>query len=241
MLYFPSKVAATVLGLVAAVKAIPTAEEPSPFSTDRGILVNHVVADYFPHAIGDLSHWDVSARYSGYNASTEAWLSSLDPTTVDTDEEKAKILIAAAYAKPFDEGDADMANDLDGIIGTIAGETSKEIAERAEKRDSHFIISHAHVVVWHACAAFFSCVSGTSCQFSIDVGKAPRSHCENQGGQNCYISWSTYKVQAGFFSRTWTNCNAEVNNEHDNSASCEGKGDNTGGDVCLSNRASGCS
>lgn len=240
MLCSPSQLAATVLGLVAAVAAVPTAEAPSDFSTDGGILLDHVAGDHFPHSVGDLSHWDVSARYTGYNSTTEAWLNSLDPTTVDTDEEKAKILIAAAYAKPYDEKDADMVNDLDAILGTIAGDTPKEIAERAEKRDAQFIISHAHVVVWHACSAFFSCVSGTSCQFSIDVGKAPRSQCQNQGGQSCCISWSTYKVQAGFFSRTWTNCDAEVRNEHDNSASCEGKGSNTGGDVCLSNRASGC-
>lgn len=228
-----------VLGLTgAAVAGLPSAEEMFP--SHAGVILQHDAIAYFPHALSDLSKWDVSTHYTGYNRTMESWLQSLDPASGASDREKAAILVSAAYAKEFSERDVDMVTDRDELIMAIKGQSKPRDVGLLDKRNSQYIISHAHVVVWHACSAFFSCVSGTSCSFSIDVGKAPRSKCENQGGQNCCISWSTYKVQAGFFSRTWTNCNAEVNNEHDNSASCEGKGDNTGGDVCLSNRGSGC-
>ena len=212
------------------------------FTAEGAVVVMHNAIDIFPLSKGDLSAWDVAARFRGYNQSMKSWLTAQDPHSGTTGEEKAQILMSVAYAKPFDHGDADMAGDVADLLGAIAGETPDQTAARLtlEGRDSRYIISKAHVILWHACQSFFSCVSGTTCHFDIQVGKAPRSECQSQGGQSCCISWSTYKVQAGFFSRTWTNCNAEVNNEHLSSASCEGKGSNKGGDVCLSNRASGC-
>lgn len=240
MLSSPAKLAGLVLGLASIAAAVPAVVPTHEFATDGGFIVTHKAVDYFPHALGDLSPWDIAVRFTGYNSTMESWLTGLDPGSGATDEEKARILISAGYAKPFDHTNTDMVGDVEALLGALAGETPEDLAKRIEQRNTQYLVSKSHVVVWHACAAFFACVSGTSCSFSINVGKAPRSQCENQGGQNCCISWSTYNVQVGFFSRTWTNCNADVNNDGLSSASCEGKGDNTGGDVCLSNRASGC-
>ncbi|KAJ7845668.1 hypothetical protein B0H13DRAFT_2363490 [Mycena leptocephala] len=156
----------------------------------------------------------------------ESWLTSLDPHSGATDEDKAKTLMSVAFAKPFDPSDKDMVDDMQALLDTVAGETT---STAVDKRDSQFIVSTSHIVVWHACAAFFSCVSGATCSFNLQIGQAPRSQCQNQGGQNCCISWSTYNVQAGFFSTTWTTCNQEVNDDGDSSASCEGKSSTQGG------------
>ncbi|KAJ7138931.1 hypothetical protein C8R46DRAFT_1200980 [Mycena filopes] len=233
--------AAVLLGL-ASVRTALASPSPAPapvneFATDGGIVVTHKAADYFPHAIGDLSAWDVSARFTGYNSSMESWLTSIDPHSAASDEAKAQALMSVAFAKPYDPTDGDMAADVQALLDTVAGKTTSTAVDR---RDSTFTVSLSHIVVWHTCAAFFSCVSGTTCSFNLAIGSAPRSQCQNQGGQNCCISWSTYNVQAGFFSTTWTTCNQEVNDDGDSSASCEGKSTTQGGDVCLSNRATGC-
>ena len=208
-----------------------------PVDVDDSIIITHDASDHFPDAIGDLSAFDVDVKYTGYDDATQEWLASLDPASGTTDEEKARILTEAAYAKPFDENDPDMTADVDAMLATIAGNTTA-----LDRRDgSTFRTSAAHAIVWTSCSAFFACVSGTTCNFSIDVGKAPRSQCQSQGGQNCCISWSSYNVKVGFFSRTWTNCNEEVKDAGISKASCEGYGGSAqGGDACLSNRASGC-
>jgi len=234
--------AAVILGL-ASVRIALASPAPAPvnqFSTDGGIVVTHKATDYFQNAVGDLSPWDISTRFTGYNASMESWLTSIDPHSAATDEDKAKALMSVAYAKAYDPTDRDMASDVQALLGAVAGKTTSTAVAIGDKRDSSFIVSHSHIIVWHACAAFFSCVSGATCTFNLQTGKAPRSQCESQGGQNCCISWSTYNVQAGFFSTTWTTCNQEVTAEGDTSASCEGKSNTQGGDVCLSNRATGC-
>lgn len=225
-----------ILGLAGLATAMPSAEEMFP--STGGVIIEHIASNYFPHAKADVSAFDVSTHFTGYNSSMEQWLESVDPSTGANDREKAAILVSVAYARNFTETNEDMVADRDMLLAAIAGTPVPR--STLEQRDAHYIISHAHVVAWHACKAFFSCVSGTSCKFDIKVNKAPRSKCQEQGGSNCCISWSTYSVQAGFFSRTWTNCNAEVNSKTGDNVSCEGKGDNTGGDVCLSNRGSGC-
>ncbi|KAH6885197.1 hypothetical protein B0T10DRAFT_492169 [Thelonectria olida] len=240
MMFSLAKFATFIFGLATVAVAVPAPASTKQFDTDGGFIVTHNAVDYFPHATGDLSPWDIAVRFTGYNSTMEEWLTSLDPSFGANDEEKAKILVSAAYVKPFDKNDPDMVGEVEALLGAVAGETTEDVAKRIEKRNTQYIVSLSHVVVWHACEAFFSCVSGATCSFSIDVGKAPRSQCQSQGGQNCCISWSTYKVQAGFFSRTWTNCDVDVQNSGHSSASCEGKSDSTGGDVCLSNRASGC-
>lgn len=201
------------------------------------VTVTLAASDHFPHAKGDLSPFDVDVKYVGYNASTQSWLTSLNPASGASDEEKAMIMTEAAYAKPFDADDPDMTADVNSLLATIAGN-----ATALEKRDgSSFKVVAGHAVKWAACAKVFGCLSGSTCTFTLNVGKAPRSQCQSQGGSNCCISWSDYNVRVGFFSTTWTTCNDEVTAQQMSTASCEGYGSSSqGGDVCLSNRANGC-
>lgn len=212
---------------------------PSTSTASTGFIINHVAADYFPYSKADLSAFDVDVRFVGYSAATEAWLSSLDPHSASSDEEKARMLTEAAYAKKYDDNDPDMADDVASLLAHVAGNVT--VANKGIEKRSSFKTSAAHAVLWSACGTVFSCISGTTCTFDQQIGKAPRSHCEQQGGASCCVSWSTYTVRAGFFSSTWTACNQEVQAEQKRSASCEGYGTgDQGGDVCLSNRASGC-
>lgn len=203
----------------------------------NSVVVTHVASDYFPNAKSDLTPFNVDARYVGYSPETQSWLTKIDPSTGKTDEEKAILIIEAAYAHAFDPLNPDMAADLAALLAAVDGNAPPSTIQRR----SSFQVSAAHAIKWASCAGVFSCLSGTTCTFSLDIGKAPRSHCENQGGSNCCISWSNYNIRAGFFSTTWTTCNSEVQAEHKSDASCEGYGTNDqGGDVCLSNRANGC-
>ncbi|KAJ7046153.1 hypothetical protein C8F04DRAFT_1322817 [Mycena alexandri] len=212
--------AAVLLGLASVRIAFATLA-PAPvneFATGGGIVVTHKAANYFPQAVGDLSPWDISTRFTGYNSTMESWLTSLDPHSGATAEDKAQTLISVAFARPFDPNNEDMASDVQALLDTVAGKTT---STAVDKRDSIFTVSTKNIVVWHTLLP-------------------PRSQCQSQGGQNCCISWSTYNVQVGFFSTTWITCNQEVNDDGDSSASCEGKSTTQGGDVCLSNRATGC-
>ncbi|KAJ9493168.1 hypothetical protein VN97_g57 [Penicillium thymicola] len=225
-----------ILGLsqLATGSALPPSSIPA-----TAFIVNHVAADYFPDSKADLSAFDVDVRFVGYSTTTEAWLSSLDPHSASSDEEKARMLTEAAYAKKYDENDPDMAGDVESLLAQVAGNVT--VANKGLEKRSSFKTSAAHAVLWSVCGSVFSCISGTTCTFDQQIGRAPRSHCEQQGGASCCVSWSTYNVRAGFFSTTWTACNQEVQAEQKRSASCEGYGTgDQGGDVCLSNRASGC-
>ena len=227
-----------ILGLsqISTGIALPATPAPTP---GTGIIINHAASDYFPHSKGDLSAFDVDVHFVGYSSATEAWLTSLDPHSASTDEEKARMLTEVAYAKKYDENDADMAGDVESLLAHVAGNVTTAGTGIAKR--SSFSTSAAHAVAWSACGTVFSCLAGTTCQFDMQINKAPRSHCESQGGSSCCISWSTYNVRAGFFSTTWTACNEEVQAEGKTDASCEGYGSSDqGGDVCLSNRASGC-
>ena len=201
-------------------------------------IITHKVSDYFPHAKSDLSRFNVDAQFMGYNATTQSWLTGLDPASGSSDQEKAQMIIAAAFAKPFDANDPDMTGDVNSLLAAVNGN-----ATTLHKRQpgSSFITGRGHAVTWGACASFFSCVSGTTCTFQLNIGSAPRSQCQAQGGSNCCISWSNYKVRVGFFTSTWTTCNDEFDAQQLTDGSCEGYGgDAQGGDVCLSNRAGGC-
>ncbi|QMW27667.1 hypothetical protein G4B84_002956 [Aspergillus flavus NRRL3357] len=62
-------------------------------STDSpNIIVTHRASDLFPEFEGDLSPFDVDVEYVGYEAETRAWLAALDPSSANTDEEKAVFL-----------------------------------------------------------------------------------------------------------------------------------------------------
>ncbi|GAB1213225.1 hypothetical protein ATERTT37_002374 [Aspergillus terreus] len=228
-----STITASLLGLaqLSYSSALP------PRAEDTGFVVSLTAADYFPDAKGDLAPFDISAYFVNYDADTKAWMTALDPHTASTDEDKARMLTEAAYARKFDANDPDMAEDVEALLAVVAGNTTTlGLAKR-----SSFLTDTRHAVTWGACAAFFSCVSGTTCTFDLQIGKSPRSQCQQQGGSNCCISWSTFNVRVGFFSTTWTTCNSEVQAEGLTSASCEGFGtSDQAGDVCLSNRANGC-
>ncbi|KAJ5128376.1 hypothetical protein N7448_002094 [Penicillium atrosanguineum] len=227
-----------IAGLFLGLAQIP-GSVAQPFISDNStdIIITHVASDFFPNAKGDLSPFDVDVQYVGYDADTRLWLTALEPGSGTTDKEKAVLLTEAAYAKKFDESDSDMVEDVSALLAAVAGNTSS-----LEKRaGSSYSLSARHAINWGKCAAALSCLSGTTCRFNLNIGSAPRSRCESQGGSNCCISWSTYHVRAGFFSTTWTSCNSEVNAEKKASVSCEGHGSSAqGGDVCLSGRANGC-
>lgn len=214
-----------------------TSASPVSSTNSTNIIVTHIASDYFPEFKGDLSRFDVDVEYVGYEAETRSWLAALDPSAGNTVEEKAVVLTEAAYARKFDENDPDMVEDVHDLLAALEG-NSTTIAKRAGSR---FSLSSRHAINWSKCAGVLSCLSGATCRFNLDIGKAPRSHCESRGGSNCCISWSTYSVRALFFSTTWTSCNGEVSAEHKSSASCQGYGSSAqGGDVCLSGRATGC-
>ena len=227
---------AIIAGLLLGLSQIPSSlAQP----VNGSFIITHIASDYFPNAKGDLSLFDVDVQFTGFNGSTKSWLTSLDPASGSSDEEKAELITAAAYAKPFNAHDPDMVEDVNALLAAVAGNTTTAVQKRTGT--SLFKVASAHAVVWHTCSAFFACVSGTTCSYSVAIGQAPRSQCQVQGTSTCCISWSNYNVQAGFFSTTWTTCNAEVEAQGDTSASCEGVGSSAqGGDVCLSNRATGC-
>ncbi|KAJ5604184.1 hypothetical protein N7537_007140 [Penicillium hordei] len=226
-----------VTGLLGLACLSTTLASPIVSTNPTNIIVTHRASDLFPNFKGDLSHFDVDVEYVDYPAETRSWLAALDPSMANTDDEKAVFLTEAAYAKKFDTNDPDMVEDVHDILVALGGNSTA-----IEKRNgSRFTLSGRHSINWSACAGLLSCASGTTCRFKLDVGKAPRSHCESHGGSNCCISWSTYHVRAFFFSTTWTSCNSEVVAEDKSSASCQGHGSSAqGGDVCLSNRANGC-
>lgn len=224
-----------IAGLLLGLSQIPSGITQPVNASD--FIITHVASDYFPNAKSDLSSFNVDVQFVGYNATTQSWLTGLNPASASSDKEKAMMITAAAYAKPFDANDPDMTEDVDSLLAAINGN-----ATTVQKRDgSSFKVVAAHAVNWGTCAGVFSCLSGTTCGFNMAIGKAPRSQCQAQGGSNCCISWSDYSVRVGFFSSTWTTCNDEVVAQKKTRASCEGYGSSAqGGDVCLSNRANGC-
>lgn len=217
-----------IAGLLLGISQIPSGIA-QPVDTSS-FIISLNTSDYFPNAKGDLSPFDVDVRYIGYNATTQSWLTGLNPASGTSDEEKAVLMTEAAYAKPFNESDLDMTEDVKHLLAAVAGKPTA-----LEKRDS-YTVSTAHAVQWTNCASYFACVSGTSCDFGLAIGQSPRSQCQG----SCCISWSNYNVRQSFFSDTWTQCNAAVQTQGASLVSCEGHGTSEGGDVCLSNRATGC-
>ena len=186
------------------------------------VTISHSASDHFPHAKSNMSKYDISAEFIGYDA------------------EKAQIMLSVAYAKPFDATDPDMIGDRNNMLSAVSGNiTSSSISKR---QGSEFVVNTSHAVVWGLCSGILSCLSGTTCTFNRAIDQAPRSTCVSAaGGQSCCLSWSAYNVEEAFFQTTWTSCNSEVEALGVTSASCQGYGfSSEGGDVCLSNRADGC-
>ncbi|OBT82427.1 hypothetical protein VE02_09385 [Pseudogymnoascus sp. 03VT05] len=86
----------------------------------NSVVVTHIASDYFPNAKGDLTRFNVDARYVGYSLETQSWLASIDPSSGKTDEEIAIQLIEVAYAHAFDPLDPDMAADLAALLAAVA-------------------------------------------------------------------------------------------------------------------------
>ncbi|CAG8920872.1 unnamed protein product [Penicillium salamii] len=223
-----------ILGLAQRIigAALPIAE-----TNNTDFIVTHKASDYFPHSKSDLSDFDIDVEFVGYPEATASWLISLDPHTGATDEDKARILTEIMYAKKYDEEDIDMSEEVESLLAHIAGYTDPKVqATRVDFRtDSH------NAVRWASCSAYFTCISGTTCNFTLNVRKAPRSRCESRGGQNCCMSWSTYHVRPGFFPWTFSVCDRKIKEQGMAYASCVGMGGGDhGGDVCFSNRARNC-
>ncbi|MDI1490761.1 MAG: hypothetical protein OHK93_001965 [Ramalina farinacea] len=240
-MFSSNTIATFLIGLSQMSSSIaqPVTAPNNPEPVDPGsFIITHNVSDFFPHSKSDLTPFDVDVQFMGYNASTQSWLTGLDPASGSSDKEKAQIITAAAFAKPFDTNDPDMTADVNSLLAAVNGNAT--ILHKRQPGSS-FLTGSGHAVRWAACASFFSCVSGTTCQFQLTIGSAPRSQCQAVGGSNCCISWSNYNVRAGFFTSTWTTCNDEFVAQQLTDGSCEGYGgDAQGGDVCLSNRAGGC-
>ncbi|CAG8238278.1 unnamed protein product [Penicillium salamii] len=209
-MYFINMPLTIIIGLILGLaQLIIGAALPMVETIKTDFIVTHKASDYFPHSKSDLSDFDIDVHFVGYPEATASWLISLDPHTGATDEDKARILTEVMYAKKYNEKDIDMSEDVDLLLAHIAGYTeTKVLAKR-----SWFRTSARHTVKWASCSAFFSCVSGVTCHFKLDVKRAPRSRCESHGGQNCCISWSNNNVRLAFFSATWTSCNREVRAE----------------------------
>lgn len=228
--------AAALLGLAHAAPTATTLPDAG-----EGFLFNMSASNVFPNAKSDLSLFDVNAKFIDYPASTESWLHSLDPASAATDLEKAQMLTAAGYARAFDETDADMVQDVTDLMNAVAGTPTPTDASLRPRASYSFTTSARHAVIWHTCATAFSCLTGLTCSKSITPNSVPRSECKRVGGQDCCVSWSDTKVKYFFYSRTYQSCDAAVNDDHLTKASCEGHGGSSaGGDVCLSNRATGC-
>ena len=132
-----------------------------------------------------------------------------------------------------------MTADVNARLATIAGD-----ATALKKRDgSFFQVAGSHAIKWATCAGVLSCLSGKGCTLDIKYDKAPRSLCQSQGDSNyCIcISWSDYSVNAGFFDTAWIECDNEIQSQGMSKVSYQGEGSSfEGGDVCLSDRSTGC-
>ena len=131
---------AIIAGLVLGLSQIPSGVAKPVNTSD--LIITHVASDYFPNAKSDLSRFDVDVRFVGYDATTHSWLTGLDPASGGSDEEKAKLITAAAYAKPFDTNDPDMTEDVNSLLGAINGNVTA-----VQKRDgSSFRVAASHAV-----------------------------------------------------------------------------------------------
>ena len=108
------------------------------------------------------------------------------------------MITEVVYVKLFNASDLDITKDVKNILAAVASNLTT-----LEKRQRIiFQTAAAHAVKWAKCASVLSCLSGATCGFSLETNKAPRSHCQVEGGSSCCISWSTYNVKAAFFSTT---------------------------------------
>ena len=106
-------------------------------------IITHVASSYFPNAKSDLSRFDVDIQFVGYSGTTQSWLTGPNPASGKSDEEKAMIITAAAYTKPFNANDRDMTEDVNSLLAAING-TSTALQKRGD--GSSFKIETGHEV-----------------------------------------------------------------------------------------------
>jgi hypothetical protein len=206
---------------------------------ERGTPMAHVTIDaakLFPGAATDLSGFNVDVGYTNYNVTLfDKVAHDLEDAHASPDAKVAAV-VSALYGKEYRTG-ASADHDEDHHRLAVMANPSAHGA--LDERDSYVAWAAGHAINLVTCAGFLSCISGASCNFYVTVNQAPRSRCENQGGENCCMSWANYDVKAGFFKATWTTCYSSRPSDTD---SCEGydNGGGNGGDVCFSNRATGC-
>ncbi|KAI4859328.1 hypothetical protein F4820DRAFT_174130 [Hypoxylon rubiginosum] len=232
-------VTSIVLAALGAASAAVADNDFVVFTADeRGAPMAHVTIDaalVFPGTPADLSGFSIDAGYTNYNESFFHKVAD-DLEASSTLEAKVVAVVAALHGKEYLDSDSDMLENYNRLLQMAHPGTAAALIAR---NNPYFTWAKSHVIALTTCAGFLSCVSGSSCNFYVTVNKAPRSRCENQGGENCCMSWANYDVKAGFFKATWTTC---YNSAPDNNESCEGHDNGSGnnGDVCFSDRASGC-
>jgi hypothetical protein len=207
---------------------------------ERGTPMAHVsitASDLFSNVPHPLSGFDINVGYTNYNKTLfQKVADDLAAHEKSSLLDKVATVLSVLYNKEYRHGiDPHMDEDYDRLSSTVRPE-NYSIGMRA---NPYITWATNHVIKLTTCAAFLSCISGTNCSFFVTINQAPRSRCESQGGQNCCMSWANYDVKAGFFKATWTTC---YNSRPNDTESCEGydNGSGNGGDVCFSDRASGC-
>ncbi|KAI1768965.1 hypothetical protein GGR53DRAFT_318119 [Hypoxylon sp. FL1150] len=233
---FIASIALAVLGATSA--AVAESDFVTFTADERGEPMAHVtidVAKLFPGTPANLSGFSIDAGYTNYNESFFHKVAD-DLAANSTIEAKVSAVVGALHGQEYLESNSDMLENYNRLLQMAHPGSAAALMAR----DNAYITwAKSHAIALGTCAGFLSCVSGSSCNFYVTINKAPRSRCENQGGQNCCMSWANYDVKAGFFKATWTTC---YNSAPDNTESCEGhdNGSGNGGDVCFSNRATGC-
>jgi len=231
-----------ILSVAASTAAALTDNQFVKFIQDeRGTPMAHVsvaMSDLFSDVTSPLSGFDLDVGYTNYN--TTLFQKIADDLAAHKNNsllDKLAAVVSVLYGKEYRQGiDPEMDEDFHRLNSTVHPGNYNSLDTRA---NAYVTWATSHAINLGTCAAFLSCISGTTCSFFVTIGKAPRSRCESQGGQNCCMSWADYNVQAGFFKVTWTTC---YNSRPADNESCEGhdNGSGNGGDVCFSNRSTGC-
>ncbi|KAK6844163.1 hypothetical protein PG995_014273 [Apiospora arundinis] len=230
---------ALVTFLVAVTASTANNEYLNFGSDETGSPMVHVTIDadkVFADTPANLTGFSIDTGYTNYNETFFHKLAEDLSTRNGTLETKVGAVVSALYGKEYTDSEADMHEDYDRLLQMAHPASAQALISR---NNPFYTWSKGHLIKLTTCAGFLSCISGTTCTFYVTINKAPRSRCENQGGQNCCMSWANYQVRAGFFQATWTSC---YRSRPDDNESCEGhdNGSGNGGDVCFSNRATGC-
>jgi hypothetical protein len=203
---------------------------------ERGTPMAHVtidVAKMFPGAAADLSGFNLDVGYTNYNVTLFDKIAHDLANAHASPATRIAAVVSTLYGKEYRAGvSADYDEDHHRLTVMASSAEHGDLGER----DAYAVWSGSNAINLSTCGNYLGCISGATCPFYVAPSQAPRSRCENQSGQNCCLSWANYNVQAFFFAQAWNLCNNGLSNSceaHDNGAG-------GGGDVCFSNRATGC-